>query len=162
MTRGRRLTTLASVFADRSVRRFAYTDLTSWLVAAGAFLVLLAVGARRLALPEALRARLAAQTNRRARPRPDLRRPLDAGRTLEALRSAQRSARGPEAPPASPPPPPPAPARVMGAHPIARAASPAAKPASTDVPVPPPTPSPAGPSKPKSAAEILLERRRRS
>ena len=64
LTGGKRRDTLAGIFADRPRMRFAYEDITVHLALAGALAMLLSVAARRLAMPEAL----AAWLERRRRP----------------------------------------------------------------------------------------------
>ena len=54
LTGGKRRDTLAGIFNDRAGRRFAYRDITMALVLVAAFAFLLAIAARRLALPEGL------------------------------------------------------------------------------------------------------------
>ena len=54
LTGGKKRDTLAGIFADRASRRFSYEDTTRPLVALAAFGMLLAVAARRLALPDAV------------------------------------------------------------------------------------------------------------
>jgi hypothetical protein len=54
LTGGKRRDTLAGIFNDRAGRRFAYRDITTALVLVAAFAFLLAIAARRLALPEGL------------------------------------------------------------------------------------------------------------
>jgi Ca-activated chloride channel family protein len=61
---GKRRDTLAGIFGDRASRRFAYDDPAKTLAIAAALLLLLAVAARRLSLPDAWMAAFA----RRARP----------------------------------------------------------------------------------------------
>lgn len=51
---GKRRDTLAGVFTDRATRRFAYDDPTEELALAAALLLLSAVAARRLAMPESV------------------------------------------------------------------------------------------------------------
>ena len=54
LTGGKKRDTMAGIFADRAVPRFAYEDFTGALLLLAAFGLLLAVAARRLALPAAL------------------------------------------------------------------------------------------------------------
>ena len=54
LTGGKRRDTLAGIFGDRAGRRFAYRDITTALVLVAAFALLLAIAARRLALPDGL------------------------------------------------------------------------------------------------------------
>jgi len=130
--------TLAGVFRERESRRYAYDPLGAWLSALASGLLLLAVAARRLSLPE-IRKRRATST---AAPRAG-------GRTFGRLRrvKAERSAD------LSP--------REAGEVPPTRVA-PALAP---EAPRRPPSePEPRAPEKAgerrKTAAEILLERRR--
>ena len=171
--------TLAGVFHDRPARRFAYSSISALLAMLSAVGVLLAVGARRLAVPEAI-ARLPARAAERRRRRSEARElrgepappstrvaPPDAGAppgppalptsgSLDALRQAKVRTRGS----ASLPPP----------RPSAPSSPTAPTPSKAPMGAPTFTPPPAGavptsrPSSPapraKSAAEILLERRR--
>jgi uncharacterized membrane protein len=173
--------TLAGVFHDRPARRFAYSSISATLAMLSAFLLLFAVSARRLALPEALAtlpAKAAARRRRRREARE--RRPAasadEAARpaaseasavappnvttetpatssSLEALRQAKQKSRGGATPPPLRPLPPAMP-------PPARAAT--ASPSFTPPPPGGPTSSrsPSTAPRPRSAAEILLERRR--
>ena len=54
LTGGKKRDTLAGIFADRASKRFSYKDATPPLILLAAFALLLAVAARRLALPEAV------------------------------------------------------------------------------------------------------------
>jgi uncharacterized membrane protein len=54
LTGGKRRSTLAGIFADRPPRRFAYEELARALLVLGALGLLLAVAARRLAVPDAV------------------------------------------------------------------------------------------------------------
>jgi uncharacterized membrane protein len=56
LTGGKKRDTLAGIFADRASRRFSYEDATRPLVLVAAFGLLLAVAARRLALPDVVAA----------------------------------------------------------------------------------------------------------
>jgi uncharacterized membrane protein len=158
--------TLAGIFNDRPAPRFAYQSLSTLFALLAAFGVLLMVTARRLALPaavSALPARLRAKSaERRARPRPQrAERQAPASSTLEALHQVKSRAREQNAavPEARTAPvagaarqshaPAPAPSRPAGGT---RAAGPHAHPESS---------SANGPaSRPRSAAEILLARRK--
>jgi hypothetical protein len=96
LTGGKKRDTLAGIFGDRAARRFAYEDLGRTMVVLAALGLLLAVAARRLALPEALMALpgrvMAELRGRRAAPTPSPVRPVEA--TLGALLEARgRSAR---------------------------------------------------------------------
>jgi hypothetical protein len=153
LTGGKRRDTLAGLFDDRSLRRFAYEDASAALLRIAAFAFLLAVAARRLSPPAALLTwpqrllarRSATPVAAKAPPPPTL------GALLEAKdRSAQR--RPPEAPAAAPTAD--APPREAPPPPIAR-----------PVPAAPPS-APAAAPPPKSeqglsSAEILLARRKK-
>jgi hypothetical protein len=207
-TGGRKLATLAGVFEDRSIERFAYDDASGWLTALGALLLVASVAARRLALPDAL----VAWWERRTRTREKRTLPRAPGTsgasssepaTLAALRRARSAnpstssghGRGTTAPSASslgdaatraptqtdaattpapsggtePSPQADAPRRgmrVMGSHPIATPrAAPAPKappptaPAASGSPANSPRTNEHAP-RPKSAAELLAEKRR--
>ena len=52
LTGGKRRDTIAGIFRDRAARRFAYQDITVVLLFIAAIALLLAIGARRLAVPE--------------------------------------------------------------------------------------------------------------
>jgi hypothetical protein len=54
LTGGKKRDTLAGIFADRASRRFSYKDATPALVMLAAWGLLLAVAARRLAMPDAV------------------------------------------------------------------------------------------------------------
>ncbi|AKT37482.1 VWA domain-containing protein [Chondromyces crocatus] len=148
LTAGKRRDTLAGIFADRAARRFAYQDATPSLVLLAAFGLLLAVAARRLALPEALqklpqRVR-SALTSLRASPLPVA--PTGHEATMGALLAARDRTRhpAPPAPPASPVSP------ATPANPANPAASASATPPRAPVParpapVAPPFPGGAGP-----------------
>jgi hypothetical protein len=155
--------TLAGIFNDRPGRRFAYESVGPLLGLLAAFGLLLMVTARRLALPAAItslpdrwrarrsarRARAAAR--REARPPPNT-------PTLEALQQAKSQKR--EQPAPTPPPLPtgrPPPVAAAAAAPPQRV-TPAFQPGPAPRESGPPS---APPSRPKSAAEILLARRKR-
>jgi uncharacterized membrane protein len=165
--------TLAGVFHDRPPRRFAYSSISAMLALLSAMGVLFAVAARRLALPDALVMLPARAAERRRRRREERERlaaaasepkgtpstppapstpsttPPPLTGSLEALRQAKARTRG------TPSIPPPRPA------PAPRSSAVSSTPSFTPPPAgaPPSTRSPAGP-RAKSAAEILLERRR--
>ncbi|HEX6275190.1 MAG TPA: VWA domain-containing protein [Polyangiaceae bacterium] len=165
--------TLAGVFHDRPPRRFAYSSISALLALLSSLALLFAVGARRLALPEAL-ARLPARALERRKRRREVREraasadaaaprapdatsapaaPVTTG-SLDALRQAKaRSRSSASAPPARPLPP--------SAEPRP---APAAPRTPSFTPPPPSGPTSTRPPLPsaraKSAAEILLERRR--
>lgn len=173
ITGGRVRDTLAGIFQERSVKRFAYTSLTPPLLLLAALTLLFGVGARKLALPERLsnlptrlRARLQARGARAEAAREaKLSEAQSAGATLGALRERKQE-RGADLPrPTVTTDAPPASVPHFG-H-----ASPAARPivgrpsavsaprTSHRAPEPDasgPTPSARG----MSAAEILLAKRR--
>lgn len=167
ITGGQVRDTLAGIFKERSVKRFAYTSLTPPLLLLAALALLFGVGARKLALPERLSS-LPARWRARARAREARTQAAAEARaeesraatsTLGALRERKHE-RGAELPhprvttDAAPPSVPrfghatPAPRPVVApppAHAAQAGAEPAAGPAS---------------SRQMSAAEILLARRR--
>ncbi|MBX3182297.1 MAG: VWA domain-containing protein [Polyangiaceae bacterium] len=190
LTGGKERDTLAGLFHDRVSRRFAYRAIDDLLIWVAALTLLLGVGARRLAVPTwlaALPARLRRRRARAARPTED----SPGGGTLGALlgRKAKADAgltprRGePDAsvsvsnyaPPQPPSAPRAAPAYQPRAAPHPRAAPTATSGARVTPGAPPAavTPggapqgtsaapgAPAAPSRQLSAAEILLQRRRR-
>jgi Ca-activated chloride channel family protein len=168
---GKRRDTLAGIFADRATRRFAYDDPSRELALAAALLLLSAVAARRLAMPEALSRALARMAAARRAPVPATAGAVADGGTLDHLlartRSGERTPSPPVVTPAAPgvtPAPPPgvtAPAagaptgrtmtdlaaargrsRLMGSHPIAQASLPRVPPVAARRPsTPPPTAS---------------------
>ena len=167
MTGGQVRDTLAGIFKERSVKRFAYTGLTAPLLLCAALALLLGVAARKLALPERLsaipghwRARLRArEAEREERAREKAAEASAATATLGALRDRKHE-RGSEllgrprvtadAPPPSVPRfghPAPAP------RPVVHAPPPQASVAAPDASGPPS-------ARGMSAAEILLARRR--
>jgi len=162
-TGGKNRSSLASIFADRASRRFAYKDATPIFILVAAGALLLAVAARRLGIPDPL---IRFYENLRA---PKSRRvaeaQVDAGHTVDALLHVKqkglpdrpapiargRTASSPEDAPGGAPGTKPRPARgarIHGMHPIARVAPPAPRPRSSGAP----------PG--KSAAEILLAKRK--
>jgi uncharacterized membrane protein len=172
-TGGKRRDTLAGIFADRAATRFSYKDATQPLLFLAAFGLLFAVAARRLAIPDgvlAFQQRLLA----RVRVRGPARRAAasgapDATATMGSLLDAKdRGTRSREAPrpPSSfvapAPGPSAAPSRIpaAAAAPVAAKApvpgAPRARPAAPKVAGPPGSPE----SRPLTAAEILLARRR--
>ncbi|WP_437761852.1 VWA domain-containing protein [Sorangium sp. So ce764] len=93
-TGGKRRDTLAGIFEDRASKRFAYRDATPSLVFFAALALLLAVAARRLALPEAAAAWLARAGERlRAARWGAAAEPAAAGATVGALLSARERGR---------------------------------------------------------------------
>ena len=157
--------TLAGIFHDRDAVRFAYTPLSSFLLWIAGLTLLLAVAARRLSLPEGFeRAWAWATTPRPAAATQSSPPSPSAVRALERLRARARNpAESADAPPPSvprfsrPAPPPSLP-------PDRPAAQLAGVPPSRSFAAPPATAAPAGPgpaaTRPQTAAEILLARRR--
>ncbi|WP_437486156.1 VWA domain-containing protein [Sorangium sp. So ce1014] len=93
-TGGKRRDTLAGIFEDRASKRFAYRDATPGLVSFAALALLLAVAARRLALPEAAAAWAARAGERlRARRWGAAAEAASAGATVGALLSARERGR---------------------------------------------------------------------
>lgn len=162
-TGGQMRDTLAGVFEERLGKRFAYDDLTPWLVATSALLLLAMVAARRLALPDWLLDRLRRKDGRT----PHTSKTHGTSRVAEALRTRRaRDAerRRAEAPSASAQPPQAAatPQQVRAPEAVARAPHGAPRVAPEGGAVAPPaarTPEPPAERKP-SAAEVLLERRK--
>ncbi|MBN2192477.1 MAG: VWA domain-containing protein [Polyangiaceae bacterium] len=176
LTGGKVRDTLAGVFRDRDVLRFAYRSITETLIIWAALLLLLAVAARRLAMPEALtalparwRATRAARAERHARRRAAA--PMaDTDATTQVLLTSRREARAERAgaatgdarphtaAPLMRPPPVAAPVERPAAAPpplpVAARQPPAHPAASADGGAPPPS------ARAMSAAEILLARRR--
>lgn len=155
LTGGKKRDTLAGIFADRASRRFSYKDATPMLVLLAAFGLLLAVAARRLALPDGLVA-FAGRLVESFKPRPRERQAVTASapeatlgalldarergsKTREAVVQKQVAPVSHAALPAAPRPP------QARSGPAVSAASPGAGPAS---------------SRPLTAAEILLARRK--
>jgi Ca-activated chloride channel family protein len=179
LSSGKQRDTLAGIFHDRGARRFAYQSLAETLLWLGAALLLLAVAARRLALPEAivgfparLRARASAAA-RRSRPAAEsIPPPAERGASV-APPAPDGTTR--ESAPSAPP--------TTGLSSLARKraearegnvpdpalrAALAAKPKSGSEPPPreplrpsePPPTARGGGRRPLTAAEVLLERRR--
>ncbi len=150
LTFGKRRETLAGIFRDRASKRFAYDDAARSLLALAALALLLTVAVRRLAVPEALAALPARLLARFEARRAALAQAQPAEASLSVLLEARnRRARAREAPPV--------PAAMP--QPLAAPPPPMAKPASA------PTPASAveaanAASRPLSAAEILLARRK--
>jgi hypothetical protein len=171
--------TLAGVFHDRPARRFAYSSISSLLFLLSASVLLLAVAARRLALPDALASLPGKAAARQKRRREARERPAEpesskgtapaidetptppksapeapvVGTSIDALRQAKARTRGSVNPPplrAPLPPATPPPLRAPAAGPLFTPPSPGG----------PPSSRPSGAPRPRSAAEILLERRR--
>jgi uncharacterized membrane protein len=180
---GKKRDTLAGIFSDRAARRFSYEDITQLLTVLAAMGLLLAVAARRLAMPEAVEAwamRMHAERARRAaegaRHAIDTRSPdavVNALLAAKEQRAAQQRSQA-EAQAQRPPPspaqaplgaPPAAAPRPMqpAAAPIPRApAPPATGPAATPPPNAgaPAAPHGQGQGRALTAAEILLARRK--
>lgn len=95
LTGGKKRDTLAGIFGDRASRRFSYKDATPTFVLLAAFGLLLAVAARKLALPEGFGAALLRPF--RARPKQPAE-PQDARRP-EAMLGALLEAKGRNQPP---------------------------------------------------------------
>ncbi len=170
LTSGKKRDTMAGIFGDRAVRRFAYQDTTAPLLILAALGLLLAVAARRLALPDALAslpgrvlARLFARRAESPPPVPAVDATL--GALLEARGRASQDRRPVTAPPdlraaggsrapyplaPSPRPAPAAPTRPVSPAPPAAGAS---QPGDEKV-------AGATPARPLTAAEILLARRK--
>ncbi|MFO0572312.1 MAG: vWA domain-containing protein, partial [Polyangiaceae bacterium] len=168
VTGGQTRDTLAGIFKERSVKRFAYTSLTSPFLIFALASLLFGVASRKLALPDRLaglpgrvRSRLRARSARaEARAEERQRAAAEKSATLGALRErkAERSAEL-AAPRVSTDAPPPSVPRfghaVAPARPPEPVRAPAAGPnASRTADVPPPS------TRNASAAEILLARRR--
>lgn len=165
MTGGKERDTLAGIFDDRPSRNAAFVPLGRALLLAAALALLFGVAARRLVLPEGLTAapaRLRAALSPRARASAGPPQPRTLSHLLQRQQRhkaprAQARARDRAAPPPSPTQPAAAPPPAAAPHP------PGTQP---DRPAPSPSPSPtqaappAPPDRPRSAAEILLERRR--
>ncbi|MFO0549312.1 MAG: VWA domain-containing protein [Polyangiaceae bacterium] len=176
-TGGKLRTSLTKLFDERAKPRFAYDDVSRWLVIGAAALLLLAVAARKLGIPEAwldwarARGRSASPAHARAQPQP-----------ADGMIGALRRAKLPESPAGPDVPSPAAPrTRVTGVHQIAArpAGSAAPRPAPTagspqagatrpggprppSAPRPPQPPAASGPSSTRhlSAAELLLAKRK--
>ena len=161
--------TLAGIFNDRPVRRFAYESLSAPLALLAALGVLLMVTARRLALPAsvvALPARLRdARSVRLQREHEKKRqRPEPPSPTLEVLKEAKSRGRE-QTLPAHAPLANERSAPIAGGPPRASSLSATARPSSNGTRAPAPhtsaEPPASGPSsRPRSAAEILLARRK--
>ena len=176
---GRVRDTLAGIFHDRPPRRFAYASISATLAMLSALGLLFAVAARRLALPDAL-ARLPARAAERRRLRrearerraeavpetaPEAATPAEthsppggkapvAGTSLDALRQAKAKTRRTQSVPPERPPPK---ATVPGTTPATTRPAPVFSPPATGAP---PSSRPSSAPRTRSAAEILLERRR--
>jgi uncharacterized membrane protein len=170
--------TLAGVFHDRPPRRFAYSSISALLAMLSAFGLLFAVGARRLALPEALTNAASRARERRTQRKAEASASATAAGTpaatpaataeparksvppvtsgsLEALRQARARGRAStSAPPGRISIPPP---KTPSHPPRPSVPAPAFQPAAPHAP--PSVRSPAS-TRTRSAAEILLERRR--
>ena len=156
LTAGKKRDTLAGIFTDRASKRFSYKDTTPPLLLLAAFGLLLAVAARRLALPEAVAAlpgRVSAWAkSKKPAPPVDVPHPEATVATLLEARErarAERAAQQPTGVPAMRPPP-------MAARPVQMYAPP-------PVHGPPSAPhgdAPPASQRPLTAAEILLARRK--
>jgi hypothetical protein len=153
---GKERDTLAGIFQDRDAQRFAYTSLTPLLIALAAFALLFSVGARRLTIPEPLErawhALFSARKERILAPRHG----AGDGAISALSRVRQRKVRAgvDETPPSVPRFSRPAitvPAPATSPSPVIRAET-----TNRTTPVP----SEVGVSRPPTAAEILLARRR--
>ncbi|MFO7178593.1 MAG: VWA domain-containing protein, partial [Pseudomonadota bacterium] len=143
LTGGKVRDTLAGIFRERERRRFAYSPLEPTLLATCAAALLLAVTARRLfvSIPRLRRATIERRSSASA---------ASITGTLAALRARKRKARGEPAPPSE--------QTAEAAQPSAHEPSAGSPPrAATPAPKPPLRP----PERGRTAAEILLERRRR-
>lgn len=146
LTRGKVRDTLAGIFLDRPPRRFAYTPLTPWLLIVAASSLLFMVAARRLSLPEALTRLPSSLKGMQNQPKERKEARARSGETragLEALKRAKTrstTAFGQPARPIAPKPACPKPTASAAAQ------SPAKRPAAEP--------------RQRSAAEILLERRK--
>ena len=176
LTGGKKRDTLAGIFGDRAAKRFSYKDATPTFVLLAAFAMLLAVAARKLALPEGLTERLLRPLRARPKKASIAVDPRAPEATLGALLTAkERAAQTRDAPTATPgtpsnqgfgaqgygpqgygpPRPPPIATPGAAAPPRSPAASP---PAAQDAP--PPSTGPRSQGRPLTAAEILLARRK--
>jgi hypothetical protein len=169
VTGGQMRDTLAGIFKERSVKRFAYKSLDWLMLLLAAFALLLGVAARRIALPERLatlpaRFRAGARAREAARAERARRRAEEdraAAATVDALRERRAelgTARRPPPVSAADTPPPSVP-HFGRAQPIAPPRPPAAGPARPVAPGAEPTAPPAS-TRGMTAAEILLARRR--
>ncbi len=157
--------TLAGVFLDRDAERFAYVPLGPWLLCIAAFGLLLAVSARRLSVPEALtRAWSQVRAPRHAAPPEHTTAPPTAVGALKRVRM-RKAAPSVDAPPASVPrfsrPPPVGSATLEpGLSTAPGLPSISANGGSLGSLPPGSGPAPQPPNRPRTAAEILLARRR--
>lgn len=167
ITGGQVRDTLAGIFKERSVKRFAYTSLTPPLLLLAALALLAGVAARKLALPERLgsmperlRARLRARGARKeAQAQARAEEAKAATATLGALRERKQE-RGAELPHPRVVTDAPPPSVPRFGHPTHAARPvPLPPPAASPAPSAEPAPAPAS-SRQMSAAEILLARRR--
>ncbi len=159
VTGGKMRDTLAGIFNERDTLRFAYKALSFPLLIAAALALLLGVGARRLALPERVSGfpgRMRASLRQRSEAKRGAREAASqkATETLDALRD--KKARVPTPPVERADLPPPSTARFGRAPEPRRGGSPARQPARPRASMPKDAP----PADPRSAAEILLARRR--
>jgi hypothetical protein len=143
---GKKRETLAGIFDDRASLRFAYRDITLWVLIVAASAMFLAVAARRLSIPRAAYAWIPAA----AAWRPWHRRrgaPAPGGETATATLDALLERRQGGAERGRPPP-------------VATSAEPPAAPAAPPPATPPPAAPPPAEQRPGSMAERLAARRR--
>lgn len=172
LTGGRRRDTLAGIFGDRASRRFAYQDITAFLIICAGFSLLFAVAARRFAIPEPVlafmkRTRESLKSHKPDAPEVDPRAPeAVVGALLQAKERAAQQRATAAARAATPPPtastasaptrvPAPAP-RVPQGAPMQAAPPPTSAPHTPSAPTNPAAPA----QRPLTAAEILLARRK--
>ena len=163
MTGGKVRDTLAGVFLDRATTRFAYRPLSSPLLLAAALFLLFGVAARKVSPPEALVDALSRRRERRAiasvATRPEIVLQTRAEATADALSRVLSKVRDDAPRPAAVRPPPvmrPPPMATTPATPLRPGASASAEslvPTATSAPPP-------APPRTRSAAEVLLEKRR--
>ncbi len=158
LTGGKMRDTLAGIFHDREAKRFAYRDLGVPLLLLAAFALFLGVAARRLAMPEFVTGLPARWRARRARPKQ--KRAAARSAALDSLLEAKARSAAARGSGADDAPPPSVPHFGHAARP-----PPVARPGAQVQPPPASAPAPqAGDAPPQSrpltAAEILLARRR--
>lgn len=142
LTSGKMRDTLAGIFNDRESRRFGYFAYGPWLAGFAAFALVLSVASRRLVLPTVSRPKKPKEATASAEPAKSVER-ADAG-TIGALQRRKQRSRLGGAGAANAPP-----LATQGSHaPSAPTATQAAAPRAPSE------------TRQKSAAEILLERRR--
>lgn len=164
-------TSLELVFRDRAAARRAYDDITARIAMLAALLLLTAVAARKLGMPEVLaraRERLATRLREPAPMQPARATSATVGSLLTVKRAGNLAGRARTPDPAAEPrppavaglptPPPPGP-RPAGASPgrlVPRAAPPDRPPPPEGPAAPPPDPG----ARPRSTAELLVARRK--